>query len=410
MEVLYPRCCGLDVHKKSVSACISIKESAVAEKHHRRFGTHTAELLELAAWLREHGVTHVAMEATGVYWKPVWNLLEGQFALLLANPYHVKAIAGKKTDRQDGERITDLLQHGLLQGSFVPTSEIRQLRDLTRSRASLVQERARIANRIQKVLEDGNVKLGSVASDVLGVSGRQMLQAIVAGETDAEKLAERACGKLRQKIPQLRLALRGRVSDHQRFLLREWLETLEFLEGKIRTFEEEIRKQVLPFAAVVKAWMRIPGVQETTAWSLVAEMGPDMNQFGSAEQAASWACVCPGNKESAGKRLSGKTRPGNPWLRRTLCEAAWGAARKKNSYFQAQFHRLRVRRGPQRALIAVAHSLLVTGYHVLQRGTAYQDLGGQFFLRQDQERTKRTCIRKLEKLGYKVTVETPVAA
>jgi transposase len=405
MEIAYPRCCGLDVHQASVCGCVSIKTQDKVTKDKRRFGTNTDDLHALAAWLIEQGVTHVAMEATGVYWKPVWNVLEeGPFELMLVNPYQVKAIRGKKTDMKDGERIADLLQHGLLRGSFVPPPLIRELRDLTRSRASLAQERSRIANRIQKVLEDANIKLGSVASDVLGVSGRRMLDAMVNGETDPEKLANFSRGILRKKMPQLRLALTGRVTDHQRFLLQSWLKMLDSIDSLIARFDAQIHKQGKTISETVTAWQKIPGVSEITAWAIAAEIGTDMSQFETAGHLASWSCVCPGIEESAGKRISGKTRKGNVWLRRGLCEAAWGASRKKGSYYRSLFYRVSARRGRKRAIVAVAHSILITMYYMCKRGAAYADLGEDYFEHKEKERTRRRLVQRLEKLGYSVSV------
>jgi transposase len=409
MEVVHQKCCGLDVHQASVCACVAVKEGRKSVKYKRRFGTRTDDLRALADWLRQYGVTHVAMEATGVYWKPVWNILEGQFELLLVNPQHLKAIPGKKTDMKDGERIADLLQHGLLRASFVPPIAVRELRDLTRSRASLAQERSRIANRIQKVLEDANIKLGSVASDVLGVSGRQMLEAIIAGEQDPDKLADLARGTLRKKIPELRRALLGQVRETQRFLLRSWLRMLDFIDSMITQFDQQIHQQGEPFQETVAAWSEIPGVSRLTAWTLAAELGTNMDQFETAGHLASWACVCPGTEESAGKRMSGKTRKGSVWLRRGLCEAAWGASRTKASYYRSQYQRLSVRRGRKRALIAVAHSILVTAYYICKRGSRYADLGTDYFDRRDRERTQRRLVKRLENLGYAVTLG-PAAA
>jgi transposase len=405
MEILYPRCCGIDVHKASVCACISIKEASTVEKHKRRFGTTTAELRELAAWLRQYGVTKVAMEATGVYWKPVWNVLEEGFELLLVNPQHLKSIPGKKTDFKDGERIADLLQHGLLRGSFVPPRPIRELRDLTRMRATLAQERSSIINRIEKTLEDPNLKLGVVASDVVGVSGRAILEAIAKGETDPAKLAELAKGTLRKKIPQLRLALEGNITDHHRFLLRQWLDLLDFIGGKIAVLEKQILEKSRPFETMLNTWTQVPGLRHTNAFSLLAEIGADMSQFPSAAHLASWAAVCPGNRESAGKQTSGRIRPGNPWLRRTLCEAAWAASRTKNSYFRALYQRLARVRGKNRALIAVAHSLLVTVYSFTMDGQPYQDLGLDYFNRLNKNQLEKTLVKRLEKLGHRVILE-----
>ena len=405
MDVVNPRCCGIDVHKASECACISIKDGGQIRKEKRRFDTATAQLRELAAWLREWKVTTVAMEATGVYWKPVWNLLEEEFELLLVNPQHLKSIPGKKTDFKDGERIADLLQHGLLRGSFVPPRPIRELRDLTRMRATLAQERSSIINRIEKTLEDPNLKLGVVASDVVGVSGRAMLDAIVRGETDPAVLAELAKGTLRNKIPQLRLALEGNITGHHRFMLRQWLDMLDFVDHKIAVLEQQIVEQGRPFEAMVHTWMQVPGLRRINAYSLLAEIGADMSQFPTAAHLASWAAVCPGNRESAGKQSSGKIRPGNPWLRRTLCEAAWAASRTKYSYFRALYQRLARIRGKNRALIAVAHSLLVTVYSFTVAGKPYQDLGLDYFTHVNQRSLEKSLVKRLEKLGHRVILQ-----
>lgn len=405
MEVAYPRCCGLDVHKKSISACIIIREGGSPQRLERRFGTYTGQLEELANWLEENEVTHVAMEATGVYWKPVWNVLEGRFELLLVNPQSIKALSGKKFDRGDASHIADLMQHGLLQGSFVPSPAIRQLRDLTRNRARTVQEVARIKNRIQKILEEANIKLGSVASDPLGVSGRMMLHQLVAGEQDPAKLAGLALGRLRNKKDQLEQAMEGKVTDHHRRMLGKLLRALEMREAEIAEDEADLRRAMEPFHKAVQAWMQQPGIEEVSAWSLVAEMGPDMAPFATAEQAASWACVCPGNNESAAKQSDGRTRKGNPWLRRAICEAAWGASRTKKSYFHAQYNRLCARRGPQRALMAVAHSMIVVGFYLVKFDLKFKDLGADFFDRRNRERTMHRAVKRLNGLGYKVTLE-----
>ena len=405
MEVVHPRCCGIDVHKATVCACISIKDAGVIEKHKQRFDTTSAQLRELVGWLHQHQVTQVAMEATGVYWKPVWNLLEGEFELLLVNPQHLKSIPGKKTDFKDGERIADLLQHGLLRGSFVPPQSIRELRDLTRMRATLAQERVSVINRIEKTLEDPNLKLGVVATDVVGVSGRAMLEAIVGGETDPDILADLARGALRKKIPQLKLALEGKVTDHHRFMLRQWLDMLDFVDRKIALLEQQIVEKSRPFEVMVHTWMQVPGLRRINAFSLLAEIGADMSQFPTAAHLASWAAVCPGNRESAGKQSSGKIRKGNPWLRRTLCEAAWAASRTKNSYFHALYQRLVRGRGRNRALIAVAHSLLVTVYSFTVAGQPYQDLGLEYFNRLHKNHLERTLVKRLEKLGHRVILE-----
>ena len=409
MELLYPHCCGLDVHKSSITACVRIQEkSGKPRKVVRRFGAMTADLQALAQWLVEQQVTHVAMESTGVYWKPVWNILEGQFTLILANAQHVKNVPGRKTDTKDSEWLAELLQYGLLSGSFVPPQLIRDLRDLTRSRASLAQESSRIASRIQKVLEDANIKLASVASDVLGKSGQAMLAALIAGQNDAEKLADLACGLLRAKIPQLRSALEGFTRDHHRFLLERLFVQWQFVESETELLDqrlEQIGQTEQPIAEAVARWDTVPGVDRIAAWGLVAEMGIDMDQFPSAQHAASWGGVCPGNHESGGKRLSGKTRKGNPWLRRILGQSAWAAARTKNTYVAAQFRRLAAKRGRKRAIVAVGHSLLIIGYHLLRKQCSYQDLGADYFDRLNAEGLKWYLVKRLEGLGQKVTLE-----
>ena len=412
MQVVYARCAGLDVHKKTVSVCVSVCEAGGAEQQQVRvFWTFTRDLLALADWLKGHGVTHVAMEATGVYWRPVWAVLEGQFQQMLVNPQHIKAVPGRKTDAKDCEWIADLLQHGLLKGSFVPPTPIQDLRDLTRYRAELRQSQTRVANRIQKLLEQANLKLSSVASNTLGVSGRQMLEAIIAGQDDPEQLAKLARGKLKSKIPELEQALEGRVRDHHRFLLAEFLDEWEALGDRIARLEAEIDRQIRPFEPAVTLWQTIPGVDRVTACNLVAEVGVDMNSFPTAQQLASWAALCPGNHESAGKRKSGRTRDGNKWLRRSLCQAAWAVTRKKDCYLSAQFKRLAARRGVKRAVMAVAHTMLIIGYHMLKTGCSYQELGGDYLERINKDQLQRYYIKRLQRLGLKVTVEAmPQAA
>jgi len=403
MQVVHEVCCGLDVHKKGVTACVLWASGR--RRQTRAFGTFTRELLELGDWLRACGVTHVAMESTGVYWKPVWNLLEGQFEVLLVNAQHIKAVPGRKTDQKDSEWIADLLQHGLLRASFVPPSPIRELRDLTRYRASLAQEINRIANRIQKVLEDANIKLASVATDTLGASGRAMLEAMIQGEQDSRRLAEMAQGKLRNKIPELQEALQGRVSRHHRFLLRELLDHLYFVESKMQRIEQEVAERLGPFQSEVARLCTIPGVDRVTAWGLLAEIGLSMKQFPDAQHLASWAGLCPGSHESAGKRKSGKIRKGSLWLRRCLCQGAWAVSTKKNNYLSALYRRLAARRGSKRATIAVAHKLLVIAYYILRDGTCYSDLGADYFDRLNPEGLRRRLTKRLEGLGFKVTLE-----
>jgi len=409
MQVLYPRCSGLDIHKASIAACVLVAEGQTKQKHLLRCRTMTCDLLALADWLAGFGVTHVALESTGVYWKPIWNVLEGKFELLLINAQHFKAVPGRKTDMKDCEWLAELLQHGLLRASFVPPTEVRDLRDLNRNRAILVQERASVSNRIEKVLEDANIKLASVASHVLGQSGRAMLHAMSTGEEDVDKLAEMARAKLRNKIPELRVALTGKVRDHHRFALQQWLQQLKAVEKQIAEFETEIEQRNRPFQAAIELLMTIPGVDRITASAFVAEIGTNMAQFPTAQHLASWAGICPGNHESAGKRLSGQTRKGNPWLRRVLCQAAWAASHTKNTYLSAQFHRLAARRGKKRAIIAVAHSILVIAYFLLSRGERYRDKGSDYFDRINSEGLKRHLIKRLENLGHRVKLE-PITA
>jgi len=406
MQVVHERCAGLDIHKKSVYACvICLEEKGKKRQEVRSFGTMTADLLELSDWLRELQVTQVAMEATGVYWRPVWAVLEGQFELLLVNPHHIQAMPGRKTDAKDCEWIADLLQHGLLRGSFVPPTEIQDLRDLTRYRAELTQAQNRVANRIQKLLEQCNIKLSSVASNALGVSGRQMIEAIIAGENDPERLAGLARRRLRAKIPELQLALSGKVRDHHRFLLREFLDEWKALGERIVRIEQEIERRIVPFERAIALWQSIPGMDRVTASNLVAEIGVNMGQFPSAQHLASWAGLCPGNNESAGKRMSGTTRQGNKWLRRTLCQSAWAVTRKKDCYLSAQFRRLAARRGMKRAVMAVAHTMLTIAYTMLKSGRSYQELGGTYLEQINKKQLQRYFVKRLQRLGLKVIVE-----
>jgi transposase len=409
MQVIHERCAGLDVHKKSVYGCaIWPGDKGEKKQEVRSFGTFTADLLKLAGWLREHGVTHVAMEATGVFWRPVWAVLEGQFELLLVNPQHIKAVPGRKTDTKDCEWIADLLQHGLLRGSFVPASDIQDLRDLTRYRAELTQTQNKIDNRIQKLLEQCNIKLSSVASNTLGVSGRLMLEAIIHGEDDPARLADLAQRKLREKIPQLRLALAGRVRDHHRFLLKAYLEEWKALRDRIALVEQEIERRMRPFERAVALWESLPGVDHITACNLVAEVGANMAQFPSGAHLASWAGLCPGNNESAGKRISGTMRDGNKWLRRTLCQAAWAVTRKKDCYLSAQFKRLAARRGVKRAVMAVAHTMLIIGYAMLKTGQSYHELGGTYFEQINKDQLQKYFVKRLQRLGLTVSVAPAV--
>jgi transposase len=432
MEVIYARCAGLDVHKKNVVACwMHTKANGHKEQEIRRFGTTTGELQELLAWLQEKGCSHVAIESTGVYWKPVYNVLEDHVEVLLVNARHVKQVPGRKTDVSDAEWLADLLRHGLLRASFIPPREQRDLRDLTRQRSKLVAERAAVVNRLQKVLEDANIKLASVATDVMGVSGRAMLRELVRGQTDPAALAELARGRLRNKRQALEQALTGRVQAHHRFLLAQHLTHIDFLDEQIEEFSSAIAAQIermsaapasstpepsrdearpaaqqapLTYAEAVQLLDTIPGVNRWLAEVIVAEMGIDMSRFPSARHLASWSGLAPGNNQSAGKRRSGKTPPGNQALRKGLVQAAHGASRTKNSYLKARYHRIAARRGKKRATVAVAHSILVSAYHMLLRREPYHELGDNYFDENKRQFVARHLLRRLEKMGYQVAI------
>lgn len=410
MEVILRSCAGLDVHKDSVEACVRRTSAGGKVEHEvRHWGTTTRELVEMADWLSSMGVTHVAMESTGVYWKPIFNILEARFEVLLANAHHLKNVPGRKTDIKDCQWIAQLLQHGLLKGSFIPSRPQRELRDLTRQRTQLVDEASRISNRIQKVLEDANVKLGSVASNVVGASGRLMLEAIVAGQHDPAQLADLAKRRLRAKIPQLEQALYGKLTEHHRWMLKLLLDQLQATEQFIARLDERIAELTRPQRPVLERLDAIPGVDRRVAEVLLAEIGPDVTPFPSDAHLASWAGICPGNNESAGKKRSGKTTKGSRWLRQSLVQAAWAASHKKDSYFQAHARNLMHRRGRKRGLVAVAHSLLTVIYHMLKEGTTYRDLGPQFLDRIRSTQLVRFHVRRLKALGLDVTL-TPEAA
>jgi transposase len=412
MRIVYTLCCGLDVHKRTVTACL-LKWGAHgrAVKEVRTFPTTTAGLLQLADWLTQEGCQHVAMESTGVYWKPVHNILVGVCReVLLVNAQHVKNVPGRKTDVKDAEWIAELLSYGLLRGSFVPPPEIRELRDLTRYRTTLIRQRADQCNRIQKLLEEGNIKLASVATDILGVSGWEMLTALAAGESDARQLAELARGRMRKKIPELTEALRGVLSDNQRWLLGQQLEHVSHLERMIGELDQRIEALVAPFLPVIEKLCQIPGVSRHLAELIIAEIGVDMRQFPTAAHLASWASICPGNRESGGKRLSGRTRTGNPWLKAALAEAGWAASHTKNNYLAARFHHVARRRGRKRAVLAVGHTILKIVHRLLSDpDTTYHDLGPDYFAPPSKERLAQSLLRRLNKLGYKVHIETTAA-
>ena len=409
MEVVHPRCAGLDVHKRTVVACRVVQgTSGQPRKELRTFGTITRELLALADWLDEAGVTIVAMESTGSFWKPVYNLLEGRFELVVANAAHIKAVPGRKTDVRDAEWIADLLRHGLLRASFIPSRPERELRELTRYRTSLVRERSGEVNRIGKVLEGANVKLGSVVSGLDGVSAQAMLDALVSGETDVGAVARLANPHLRASRETLEAALEGSVGAHQRFMLRTQLRHLRELDALIAALSSEVEQRLRPFAPQIANLVTIPGISRRTAEVVLAEVGPDMARFGTARQLASWAGLCPGNHESAGRSHGGATRKGSPWLRSALVNSATAAGRTR-TYLGAQYRRLTARRGLRRAKVAVAHSLLLIVRAILTSGQPFRDLGANYFDDRDQEHVRRRLTHRLEALGYTVTLARTAA-
>jgi transposase len=406
MEILYACCCGIDVHARMLVACL-IKDG---KKEVRTFSTMTDDLLLLLDWLTQQGCTHVAIESTGVYWKPVFNILEGAMEVILTNARDAKGFKARKTDVIDAEWLADLLRHGLLKASFIPPLAIRELRELTRYRESLIRERTALANRIQKLAESANIKLAQVASDALGVSGKLMLRALASGETDAKKMSELARRSMKRKKPELQRALQGRLTQAQRWVLTELLDRYDSVELAISRVEtkigQEVEESADPFVPeAVKLLDTIPGVAETVAQIIVSEIGANMSQFPSDRHLASWAGMCPGNNESAGKRKSGKTTKGNRYLRAALVQAAWVASHQKATYLAAQYQRLVKRMGKKKALVAVGHSILVIVYHVLTNRASYQELGGDYFEQRNVEKQRNRLIRQLESLGLKVTVE-----
>jgi transposase len=405
MEVLHPRCAGLDVHKDSVVACARIVADGCVEQEVVTFGTTTTELLALPDWLTARGCTQVGMEATGVDWKPVWHVLEGAFALVLANAAHIKNVPGRKTDANDAVWIADLLAHGLIRASFVPETPVQHLRTLTRTRKQLVRERAQHVQRIQKTLEDANLKIASVVSDILGENGRAILTAIVQGESDPERLVAVTNGRLRASRETLVEALRGRLTAHHRFLLQLHLDQIRGLEAGIAAVDQEVGAALDAFRAGTDRLKTIPGVSDIVAQVIVAEIGLDMTRFPTAGHLRSWAGLCPRNDESAGKRRSTRVRQGAPWLKTTLVQAAWGAARSKGTYLHAQFLRLKSRRGPKKAIIAVAASILTAAYGMLRDGVEYRDLGGDYFDHRDKSKAAHRLVRRLRDLGFAVELK-----
>lgn len=406
MEVVNPKCCGIDVHKSSLTACLLVSEPmGKVTKTIRTFSTVTADLLALKDWLEERQCTQVAIESTGVYWKPVFNILESSLQTILANARDIKNVPGHKTDVKDCEWIADLLRFGLIKASFIPPKPVRELRDLTRYRTKLSQERTAEKNRVQKVLEDANIKLAGVATDIFGLSGKKMLQALLDGNTNSEEIAALAKGKLRKKIPELSKALNGRVSEHHRFLIGMSLRHLDYLAEMMTELDQRIDAAMQPYRPQEELLTTITGVDKKSAEIIIAEIGADMSQFPTAAHLASWAGICPGNNESAGKRRNGKINKGDSWLMRTLIQVAYAAARTKNTYLKDKYHRIAARRGQKKAAVAIGHKILSLAYYVLSRGLSYQDLGENYLDNLNKEVIEKRLIKRLQELGNRVTVE-----
>jgi transposase len=405
MEVLHAHCAGLDIHKETVVACVRHMTGAKVKTEVRTFATMTGTLLDLSAWLATEQITHIAMEATGVYWKPVWHILsDGEFELILANAAHVKNVPGRKTDVKDAEWLADLMAHGLIRPSFVPDEPTQQMRDLLRTRKQLVRERSSHTQRIQKTLEDANIKLDCVVTDILGLSGRRILQALVKGETVPQALATLAHRRIHASTEELEAALRGRVTTHHRFLVKLHLDQIDAIDAAIQSIDKEVDGNIEPFRAAAELLTEIPGISQLAARVVLSEIGLDMSRFETSGHLISWAGLCPRSDESAGKRRSTRMKKGAPWLKTILVQCAWAAARTKGSYFQAQYHRLRSRRGSKKAVCAVAASLLTTVYHMLKNGTCYQDLGASHFHQQDIDRHIKRLVSRLENLGVEVKI------
>src|SRR5215467_899558 len=409
MDVVHVKCAGLDVHQRSVVACVRLGSGKAVTYTVRTFGTSTPDLLALSDWLTTHGCTHVALESTGVFWKPVWAVLDGAFELVLANAMHIRNSPGRKSDVNDATWIADLLAHGLIRASFVPPGPIQELRDLTRTRKQLVREVVQHKQRIQKVLEDANVKLGSVVSDVLGASGRRMLRAVIAGEQNPDKLAALASERLAASRDTLAEALHGRVTRHHRFLLKQHLDMVEHLEKTVGEFEAQIEAALEPFRPVIERLVTIPGVSATEASVIVAEIGVDMQRFPTVGHLISWAGLCPGLNQSAGKVKSRTLRDGAPWLKTVLVQSAWAASRNKDGYLRSQFLRIKSRRGPKKAIMAVAASILTAAYHLVRDPVPYRELGPVYLLRLDHERAATRLTRRLRDLGYEVEIKKAAA-
>lgn len=411
MKRAYRRCCGIDVHKKSVSVCVLPPEGCAGPVKQERFGTFLRELKRLRVWLQKCQVTEVAMESTGQYWRPLWNVLEGVIPhLVLLNPAHVKGLAGRKTDRRDAEWLARLQEREQPRGSFIPPTEIRELRELTRTRVHWLQDANRIKNRITQVCEAGNIKISSVASNLFGASGRRMLTALIEGKRDAGWMADYAQGRLRSRRDQLELALQGTLSEHQRNLLERLMGQLNRLENEIATLTRDIEAKVACHEETLARLTQIPGVDRISAWTILAEIGADMSVFADAQHLASWAALCPGSRESGGKRMSGKTRKGNVYLRRILCQSAWAATNTRGSYMGALYRRIRARRGHQKAIVAVAHHILTAIFHMIRDQQPYQELGSGYYEQHRKPEITRYLVKRLQKLGYEVTLEIPLSA